>query len=196
MGAIASRCVDGTSRRQRGAVLFVCLVILLILTPLAIVTVNSSLAEAKMVSGMRNMQLASFAANSALSEAKSRISRTAKIYGADKVCQHIVCAIRTPESSNNAADFMKSEAAKIAMCRYRLDMASLNGADESAKLAESPTYVIEDIGSTKPDPDLPGTEPEPASHDFRITVRAVGATDTFSKVLETVYSVSTQSGAS
>ena len=79
---------------QRGAVLFVSLVILLVLSLLAMMTANSSIMENKMVGSARNMQLARMAADSALGDAKTKISQVAAAYGAAQVCVHLTCIVR------------------------------------------------------------------------------------------------------
>lgn len=174
---------------QRGAVLFVALVILLILSLLAIVTVNTSLMETKMAGGMRNMQLAQFAADSALNEAKVEISKAATAYGVAQVCAHLACAVRLANAPADAADFMQTAQARAAMIVFRIDFNALKGVDESAHLAASPAYVIEDLGNSQRVPGSSATTAAPRNHSFRITARGVGGTNNFVQVMESVYAI-------
>lgn len=170
---------------QGGAVLFVSLVFLLILSFLAIATVNFSLTEIKMAGAVRNMQLAQLAAESAMNEAEEKIARTASVYGASQVCSHISCAVRGMASPFDAASFMHSPPAMAAMTRFRVDLSKLQSGDKSGRLAASPTYVIEDLGTQKQTPMVP------ASRNFWITARGVGETANFVKIIENVYSIPT-----
>lgn len=175
--------------RQRGAVLFVSLIILLVLSLFAITTANTALMEQKMAGATRNMQLARLAADSALNDAKVRIAQLAASYGALSVCAHLRCFVRTSDSPYDAAALMQTEQAKAAMNSFRLDLTTLEGADESARLAASPGYVIEDLGvpagSTNP---LPSAEAG-SNRLFRITALGFGGRRDYEHAIESVYTV-------
>lgn len=175
--------------RQRGAVLFVSLIILLVLSLFAITTANTAIVEQKMAGATRNMQLARLAADSALNEAKVSISQTAAAYGAAAVCTHLRCFVRTPGLPYDAAELMRTEQAKTAMNSFRLDLTMLEGVDESARLAASPGYVIEDLGapggSTNP---LPSVDAG-SSRLFRITALGFGGRRDYERAIESIYPV-------
>ena len=175
--------------RQRGAVLFVSLIILLVLSLFAISTTKTALMEQKMAGATRNMQLARLAADSAFNDAKVKIAQVAAAYGAAAVCAHLRCFVRTSDSPYDATELMRTEQAKAAMNSFRMDLTTLEGADESARLAASPGYIIEDLGvvagSTNP---LPSADA--GSHWlFRITALGFGGRRDYEHAIESVYMV-------
>lgn len=175
--------------RQRGAVLFVSLIILLALSLVAISTANTALLEQKMTSATRNMQLARLAADSALNEAKVRVSEMAGVYGAAAVCAHLRCFIRAPGAPYAAEELMQTEPAQAAMNPFRLDLTQLQGPDASARLAASPAYLIEDLGATTESAGSPPSGEADSSRRFRITAIGYGGRRDYQRVIESVYSV-------
>lgn len=186
---IARACTGcASSRRQRGAVLFVSIIVVLALSLIAITAANTSLVEGRMASDARSMQLAEFAADSALNEARARISDVSAAHGAAHACSYLRCVIRGPTAPAEAAQFMDTPEAISATTPFRVDLAKLSGGDESARLAESPSYVIEDLGKSTPFP-KGDSAPGEAPHAFHIIARGVGSTRESTCVVETVYAV-------
>jgi Tfp pilus assembly protein PilX len=173
--------------RQKGTVLFVSLVVMLVLCVFALATANTSIMESKMVGSARNVQLAQFAADSALNDAKARIAQIAAAHGPAHVCVELHCAVRDGAAPIAAAEFMQSSTAKVAAIPFRIDLSGLKGADETAHVASSPVYVIEDLGAQASAAASPSAAP--ATHAFRITAQGVGGTASYSKSTETVFSV-------
>ncbi len=128
-----------------------------------------------MASDARSMQLAEFAADSALNEARARISDVSAAHGAAHACSYLRCVIRSPTAPAEAAQFMDTPEAISATTPFRVDLAKLSGGDESARLAESPSYVIEDLGKSTPFP-KGDSAPGEAPHAFHIIARGVGST--------------------
>ncbi len=181
------RCA--VSPRQRGAVLFVSLVILVVLSLFAITTANTALMEQKMAGATRNKQLATVAADSALSDAKVRISAAAAVYGAAEVCSHLRCFVRSADLPYDAAQLMRTEQVRAATTPFRLDLTQLHGIDQSARLAAVPGYVIEDLGVAG---QLTGSlvpAREGSNRLFRITAIGFGGQLDYSRAIESIYAV-------
>lgn len=187
MIATTRRCMQ-PCRRQRGAVLFVSLVILLMLSLFAIATANTAIMENKMAGAARNMQLARFAADSAMSEARIKVAEAAAAYGAAEVCSHLRCFVRAPGLPYATEELVRTQEARAALNVFRLDFTRLDGVDESSRLAASPGYLIEDLGIPPPasPPQAGGAD---TRHSFRITALGMGARDYFEHVIESVYFV-------
>lgn len=175
--------------RQAGVVLFVSLVILLMLSLFALAAANNAVTEQKMAGAARNQQLALLSADSAMSEAKARISAAAATYGVAEVCSHLRCLIRASGSPQEAADLMRTEPAQAAINPFRLDLTKLEGADGSARLAASPGYVIEDLGA--PEVSTDGAHPIGAAANrlFRITALGYGGRREYEHAIESIHPV-------
>jgi len=172
-------------RRQDGAVLFVSLVILLVLTSLALVMANTSILENKMVGAARNRQLAELAAGSALSEARHRISAIASTSGAASVCATVRCFVREPGWPERASELIRLPAVQAALNDFPVDFTKLDGANASARLAASPGYLVEDLGTRRLSPgDGAGS-----LREFRITAIGPGMVADSEFVIETVHDV-------
>jgi Tfp pilus assembly protein PilX len=179
---IARACPMPARGAQRGVALFVSMILLLVLSLFAMVAANTSIMQSKMAGASRNAQLAQLAADSAISDAKARIARAAASRGASQVCVQVRCLVRDASMPAAAADLMQTPAARAAATPFRVDLGQLQDADESARLAESPASVIEDLG---PVPALSGAA-APATHLFRITARGVGGNADYERVIESV----------
>ncbi|MFT3789859.1 MAG: PilX N-terminal domain-containing pilus assembly protein [Rudaea sp.] len=164
--------------RQRGTVLFVSTIILLVLSLLAVAMAKTAVVESRMVGAARNAQLAQLAADSAMNEARANIARLAAQDGAQGVCASLRCTVRDAAAPVDPAAFMRTPAALAAANPFRLDLTKLAGAEATAQLAASPVYVVEDLGVAASMPDR---------RLFRITAKGVGATEDFSRVVESVY---------
>ena len=183
MSARAARFSSG--RRQRGAVLFVSTIILLVLSLLAVAMAKNAVIENKMVASARNAQLAQFAADSAMSDARARIAQIAARNGAKAVCASLRCTARDAAAPVDPVTYMRIPSVLAAANPFRIDLAKLNNADATAQLAVSPVYVVEDLGIA---PSASGSSAA-ERRLFRITARGIGATEDFVRVVESVYAV-------
>lgn len=183
-----------SSRRQRGVVLFISIAIMVLLSLFAISTMNNAMTENRMAAAARDLQLAQLGADSALNEAEATISTISLAHGAAQVCSVIRCVVRDVHSSDPAGRFMDSAAAMAARISFTgVDFTKLAGVDASTRLAEAPSYVVEDLG---PDARGPTFASKAAGERrFRIIARGVGATPRSVCVLEHVYAVATVSGS-
>lgn len=172
-------------RRQRGVVLFVSTIILLVLSLLAVAMAKNAVIENKMVTSARNAQLAQLAADSAMSDARVRIAQIAARNGAKAVCASLRCTARDAAAPVDPVAYMRTPSALAAANPFRIDLAKLNNADATAQLAASPVYVVEDLGIA---PSASGSSAA-ERRLFRITARGIGATEDFVRVVESVYAV-------
>ncbi|MBN8886699.1 MAG: pilus assembly protein [Rudaea sp.] len=183
MTARATR--SSCERRQRGAVLFVSTIILLVLSLLAVAMAKNAVIENKMVASAHNAQLAQLAADSAMSGARARIEQIAARNGAKVVCASLRCITRDAAAPTDPATYMRTPSALAAANPFRIDLAKLGNADATAQLAASPVYVVEDLGAAPSASGSSGAE----RRLFRITAKGIGATEDFVRVVESVYAV-------
>ncbi|MEP6941192.1 MAG: PilX N-terminal domain-containing pilus assembly protein [Rudaea sp.] len=171
---------------SRGIVLFVAIVVLLILSLLGVALASSAILENRMSIGMRNLQLARIAADSAIAEARARIVSAAAVDGADRVCAQLACAQRGASASADPAEFMQAPSTRAVSIPFHLDLALLDGVDRSARLPMNPVYVVEDLGTSLAAGEDPKANPV---RWFRITARAEGGTAGFTSVVEQMLAV-------
>jgi type IV pilus assembly protein PilX len=170
--------------RQRGAVLLVALIFLILLTLLAIGASSGSLLQQRMVAATRSAQLASLSADTALRGAEWRIWNTSSVVGGTLQCDiadingTTGCVKYDPESplyatggavaqfrtGNNA--WLSTGIAYTGLPGASNDFTNVpipsNGYTASANVAENPRYIIEDMGLVKP----PGAGPQ---HESGVT---------------------------
>jgi len=170
--------------RERGAVLLVALIFLILLTLLAIGASSGSLLQQRMVAATRSAQLASLRADTALRGAEWRIWNTSSVVGGTLQCDTTAinattgCVKYDPESplyatggavaqfrtGNNA--WLSTGIAYTGLPGASNDFTNVpipsNGYTASANVAENPRYIIEDMGLVKP----PGAGPQ---HESGVT---------------------------
>ncbi len=192
------------AKHQRGAVLLVALVFLIVLTILALAVSGSSLLQEKMVGGLRNTQLATFGAESALRAAESRLWESSASPAPMEACGTaglFQCYSYSPNAPiANVENFrdMPGWVTAGAVQYSTKDLTTLAGNDDTANLASNPYYIIEDLGIERP----PGTPPLHESgvtgpngaggkgfekHLFRITARSQGGNANVVRVLESTF---------
>jgi type IV pilus assembly protein PilX len=170
--------------RERGAVLLVALIFLILLTLLAIGASSGSLLQQRMVAATRSAQLATLSADTALRGAEWRIWNTSSVVGGILQCGGAAintttgCVKYDPESplyaaggavtqfrtGNNA--WLSTGIAYTGLPGASNDFTDVpipgNGYTASASVAENPRYIIEDMGLVKP----PGAGPQ---HESGVT---------------------------
>lgn len=158
--------------RERGAVLLVALIFLILLTLLAIGASSGSLLQQRMVAATRSAQLASLSADTALRGAEWRIWNTSSVVGGTLQCDVTAinatsgCVKYDPESplyatggavaqfrtGNNA--WLSTGIAYTGLPGASNDFTNVpipsNGYTASANVADNPRYIIEDMGLVTP----------------------------------------------
>jgi type IV pilus assembly protein PilX len=202
--------------RERGAVLFVALVFLILLTLLAIGASSGSLLQQRMVSATRSAQLAQMSADTALRGAEWKIWNTSSVVGGNLDCDTTAinattgCVKYDAESSLYAVggtvnQFRTGDNAWLSTgIEYKGPNSTgyTSATDEpdiaSPNVAANPRYIIEDMGLVKP----PGAGPQHESgvtgpnnggagniniHIFRITARATGGSKSTVRVAQSTF---------
>jgi type IV pilus assembly protein PilX len=204
-----------TATRQRGAVLFVALVFLLLLTLLGLTASSTSILQERMTGGMRNAQLAMMGTESALRGGEvdlwTAASRSSYQTGglALPPCGHTGAQPCVYQRTNGIADqrTIKFRSAKAWLASssdgaaaYSGTVTSLTGDDQTASLAAQPRYLIEDLGLDTAAQgggnmggailSAPGAEGTPKVHLYRVTARSQGGSATVIRASESVFGAS------
>ncbi len=191
--------------RQQGAVLFVALVFLVLIMLLTLTATSTSILQEKMTGGMRNRQLSTMGADSALRGAEAWLwNLTFTAAGGQPLPPCIGSSVGTcvyrPQNTgvlqNAVQNFRTSRSWVNALNgapAYAQTLSGLTGTEQTASLATQPVILIEDIGMDLP----PGSgnqtgwiDPDPASayRFYRITARSQGGSAATQRVVESVFS--------
>lgn len=186
-------------RRQRGVVLVVALIFLLLITILAIAASGTSLLQLRLVGGLRSSQMADFGAESALRGAEWRLWTASNIAPMACTTSGPVCYKYDPGALNaNVESFRDSPGwVDTGSTVYSPTTMTTESKDKTFKLTKDPVYIIEDLGVELPagagsqhesGQSAPGTgNTSVDSHIYRITARSTGANDNTVRVLETTF---------
>lgn len=203
--------------RERGAVLLVALVFLILLTLLAIGASSGSLLQQRMVAATRSAQLASMSADTALRGAEWRLWAASQVVGQGVVCDSgdinptTGCVKYDPSSplygpTGSVTQFRSGNNQWLSLAgpvTYKGDAGTgytdrvvpTDGDYASPNVAENPQYIIEDMGPIKV-----GTGGEGGTtgqnnggpgtlniHAYRITARATGGTANTVRVVQSTF---------
>jgi len=202
-----------TQHAQRGAVLIVALVFMVLLTILAIGASGRSLLQERMAGGLRNAQLAQMSAETALRGAEWRLWTSTSNVGGHLNCLNGSissddgCAIYNPSNppygaSGDVTKFRDSQGWVSGIGhQFKGPTGSLDYTAASmgkAQLSANPVYIIEDMGPEQP-PGV-GSQHEAGAtgpnnvgpgqintHIFRITARAMGGNSNSVRVLQSTF---------
>ncbi len=188
------------ARRAQGAALMVALVFMLLLASMALGAMRTALLQEKMVGAVRNQQLAAMGAESALRAAEFNL------WSASTRGQPVVCGQQglggcygyvagQPNVTVRAFTDATGWFAAGATTYSNVDMTALG--DPSARLAENPVFLVEDLGVETP----PGLGPAHESgssgasagprstdkHLYRITARSTGGNSNSVRTVQTTF---------
>ena len=168
---------SGKSRTQRGAILIVSLIILLLITLISTTGMQSSSLEEKMTGNMRDRNLAFQAAESALAAGETYLNTISPLPSP-------FCSVANgrflPQDKN--CDNTK-ETPQV------WDNINWNNTDSIAytgvlsNLSANPRYIIEDMGC------LPAPAVCPGLHNYRITARATGGSADTVVILQSIFQI-------
>ncbi|WP_426664590.1 pilus assembly PilX family protein [Rhodanobacter aciditrophus] len=208
---------DGAAsvRRQRGAVLIVALIFLLLLTILAISATGRSLLQERMAGGLRNAQQAQMSAQTALRGAEWKLwMNTTNLVGTPLLCGSGVltgsCYKYDPGSApygntgvvtqfRHGQGWITAGATSYKGPSGSVDYTALGSLGVTAQLAHNPVYIIEDLGVELPPGIDSGLHESGATgatgggytsttrHIYRITARATGGNPNTVRVLESTF---------
>ncbi len=196
-----------TSIHQRGAVLFIGLVLMVLITLLALTAISSSIMQEKMTGGMRNSQLSMMGAESALRGSEAwlwDLSFSAAdgqplppcYGGSTSTCVHRVTSSGTLSPAVQAFRSSKTWVTSPGgAAPYAGVLTGLSDDLKTASLATQPLVAIEDLGKNVP----PGAGGQagvidseagtgPGNYSFyRITARSQGGSAATQRVVESVF---------
>jgi len=185
--------------RQRGTVLFISLIFLVLLTLLGLTASSTSVLQERMTGGFRNNQLALMGAETALRGVEWSIWNASNgatpfycgATGGSSYCYQPTNAnaSSTLQMDPNTVTFRNSKtwlAAGAAWNTYGTALTGLSGSEATASLANQPQYLIEDLGIVlapgansngeggSRDPSITSGANNQTLHAYRITARATG----------------------
>ena len=199
--------------RQRGAVLLVAMIFLVLLTVLALTASSTSIMQERMTGGLRNRQMALMGVETALRGGEEMLWNLSfnnfqnplppcLDSEAETDCVYTTLPnghLRTKVQAFRTSSTWLDESSDGATA-YARSLTTLSGTGLTAQLAAQPRFMVEYIG-----PDLPrsggitggavaqatgGTSGGGAAtrHFYRVTARSQGGTDSVIRVAESVYS--------
>jgi type IV pilus assembly protein PilX len=199
--------------RQRGAVLFVALVFLLLLTLIGVTASSTSILQERMTGGMRNAHLAGIGTESGLrggevdlwaAAARSNGAVALPSCGATGVQPCLYTSVNTASGrvvDQRVLKFRTSQAwldsGSDGANAYSQDLSTLGGDYTSSNLASQPRYIIEDLGvdtgggtgrnSATLASAIGGPGTAPTVHVYRITARSQGGSTALMRAAESVF---------
>lgn len=176
-------------RAQQGVVLFVSLIILVLLSLFALASANTSILERKMVTAMRNGELARLAAESALSDAKRQIENVKRSSGPSAVCKSLLCFTRPADWPQDPASIRLSDLEEFPRNEIGAAYAALLDEENMVQPNARSGFLIEDLGLLLLSPARESDE-EAAAHVYRVTAVGYGSAPGYLCVLEEVIHVS------
>lgn len=157
-------------QQQRGMVLIVCLIVLVVVTIMGLSSIRDTSMEEKMAGNMKNRNMAFQAAESALREGEAFVETTSVLPsfdGSDGLYPQLSDVLHGVSWSVSSA--------------VRSYGSTLSG------LAEDPVYIIEQMESELESESLEASQSADTQTYYRITARAVGSTATAVVILQTIY---------
>lgn len=190
--------------RQDGAALAICLIILTLLTVLGVTAVKSSIVETRIASNMHDRQLAFEAAEAALRDAEAWLKsldanpdatdtpQTVELDEDDNPLPNNDVWIKGVLTNNEDGDNNKSDDISIRDIDWGAigeQYGAVTKADDIDDVAEQPRYVIELFTFIPDDSSAETLAAGKGQFYYRITARAVGATETTTKLLQTIFRI-------
>jgi type IV pilus assembly protein PilX len=151
-----------TSQQQRGAVLFLAMIFLVLLTILALTASSTSIMQERMVGGLRNRQLGLFGTETMLRGAEEVLWNLNYDTGTNPLppcigdSTEVACAHQLEHGQLNAQvqRFRTStewlDPASDGGRSYPRDLSNLSGGQITANIATQPRFIVEKLGSYTP----------------------------------------------
>ncbi|RDS80873.1 hypothetical protein DWU98_13110 [Dyella monticola] len=194
---------------QRGFVLLVALVFLVLMSMLAVVASQHARLQERIAGSLRNAQQARLSAETALRGAEYRLwsiaaQPDARLHCSEEVISNDGCVVYRAYSglyaSNGAVNRFRAASGWITGIGVTYQGPARRGytgnANPTAALAKDPVYIIEDLGSERP-PGVGGlhesgnTGPDSGNqidmHIYRVTARATGGRGDVVTVMQSTF---------
>jgi type IV pilus assembly protein PilX len=171
-------------RNQRGAILVVSLLLLLVMTLLAVVTMRAGTLEERMAGNARDANL-SFQSSEAGARAGEGMLGLEVMRERPETCGTIGDCLVLEKGTLEASEVdLRSQPAS--WWADRAEPYSTEGGHDIGKVVEDPRFLIEQIGFL-PDSLRVGDGVPAGRTYFRITARAVGGTEVAQTIVQTTY---------
>jgi type IV pilus assembly protein PilX len=186
-------------RAERGVVLVLALIFLLLITILAVSSSGTSLLQQRLVGGLRSSQLADLGAESALRGAEWTLWTASNTSPVACTSSGPGCYMYDASQVNAKVEAFRNAKGWISDggTTYHAGKLTAMSADKTFQLTKDPVYMVEDLGVELPSgggsqhesgQTAPGTgNTSTDSHIYRITARATGANDNTVRVIETTF---------
>jgi type IV pilus assembly protein PilX len=182
-------------RQQRGVVLAVGLILLLVMTLVMLVAMSGSILQERMAGAMRNESIADVGADSALRDGELWVWKQIVQAGGQLNLSSTSFPLR-PDSST-ARNFRSGYAWVSGGNQYGSAGSGISfPTSDYYKMAQTPVYLVEglgEVGETGEDPEAhqgnQGTLNE-SLHYYRITGRSTGGNDGVVRAAESTFSIS------
>ena len=188
---------------QRGAVLVVSMILLLVMTTLALAASRSTRLQERMAGNMRDSDLAFQAAEAALRDGERMIADQTAIpvscssVGAENASEGVQSQV---EAAGMPCNFFQHGSLPADLAsksrswwnshgrQYMEDDANVTGEKKMQDLAEDPRSIVEEIAQIAPSLAIGRGAPVPGRTYYRVTAHGTGGTTTAEAVVESTYS--------
>jgi type IV pilus assembly protein PilX len=191
-----------TRSRQRGVVLAVGLILLLVMTLIMIVAMSGSILQERMAGAMRSESIADVGADSALRDGELWVWEAVAAAGMQLSGSQAAFPLDarsggTYQSPGPANAFRTSYAWELGGVNYGTAGSINFPVDDYYRMAQSPSYVIETLGdgglitdAVESHEGLGGVTMKESRHYYRITGRSTGGTEGVVRGVESTFSIS------
>lgn len=169
-----------TRRNQRGAVLIVSMIFLVIMTLVGMAGIELSGLEEKMAAQLRDRQMAFEAAEAALLDGEAYLESVVTMPAFDGTN-----GLYMPKSDgSNHWDDWAALGSSVRTMRSQVSDADKKGFGQLASFA---TYIVEELAATAPDDSKEAGKAIEKRRYYRITARAVGLSSSSEVKLQSIY---------
>lgn len=167
------------NKKQDGAALLVCLIILVLVTLIGLTTMKSSVLQEKMSGGNSDKTLAFQAAEMTLRDVEKHIrTSVTSVSGFTAGCSASLCL--APSDGTSAADTVDWESGQVANYGHASGASALQG------VARQPKYIIELLSEMQP-PLGNSIKAANSGTAFRVTALAYGRQDSTRVMLQSTF---------
>lgn len=168
------------ARRQRGAVLVISLLLLLIMTLIGVTTMSTTSLEEKMAGNMRDKNVALQAAEAALEDGESWLAVLGSAPAETTACGTPPCDVWAlnvlPDLSSQSQSWWLSNAREYGAA----------GSKDIGDVNTDPHYILE-VQSFVPDSLDMGQNPPTGKSIYRVTAHGTGGSDDAQVILQTTF---------
>lgn len=182
------RALSGARVRQRGAVLIVSLIMLLILTLLGFSAIQNTTLEERMAGSMRSAQVAFEAGESALRGGEKWIDEfnARPLPTGSGSSREVVWAKDSPGNYSNT-NYWWQEADSSWWNQYGQVYGNTLSISAATDISQPPQFVVEELGLRKDSPVTGQSQDENGQYYYQVTARGTGVNDNTVVLLRSTY---------